>query len=133
MSNSDSGSNLPPEPDDDAGINAIRLDADRARSELETTLDEIERRLSPQRIIQPAKHTITKAAAWVKDEYARDPVAFVTKAVAAAGTVAVVLFVSSRRPKDFGGPDQHLPSVASTASNRAASHGTKKMAGAGNG
>lgn len=133
MSTNETEGNLPPEPDDDAGINAIRLDADRARTELETTLDEIERRLSPQRVIQPVKHTVTKAAAWLKNEYTRDPVAFATKAVAAVGTVAVVLFVSSRRPKDFDGADQNLPSIASTTSNRAAAHGSKKMAGAGRG
>ena len=133
MSDNESENSLPPEPADDAGINAIRLDADRARSELETTLDEIERRLSPQRIIQPVKRNVTKAAAWIKEEYTRDPGAFVSKAVVAVGTIAVIVFVSSRRPKDFAGPDQKLLSVASTASNRAAAKGTKKLPGAARG
>lgn len=132
MSNDEPAGNLPPEPGDDAGINAIRLDADRARAELETTLDEIERRLSPQHIIQPVKRNVSRAAAWLKEEYTRDPVAFVTKAVAAVGTVALVFLVSSRRPKDFD-VDQNLPSLASAASNRAAAHGSKKLAGAGRG
>ena len=134
MSSNEPETNLPAEPAEDAGINAIRLDADRARDELESTMDEIERRLNPQRIIQPVKRNVTKAASWVKDEYTRDPIAFITKAVAAVGTAAVVLFVSSRRPKDFvGKPDQNIPSIASTASNRAATHGAKKLAGAGRG
>ncbi|MET0990381.1 MAG: hypothetical protein ABWY54_07025, partial [Glaciihabitans sp.] len=76
----------------------------------------------------------TTAASWIRHEYTRDPVAFVTKAVAAVGTVAIVLFVSSRRPKDFvGAPDQNIPSVASAASNRVAAHSSKKLAGAGRG
>jgi hypothetical protein len=128
VSTSDSGTGLPPEPGDDAGINAIRLDADRARDELESTLDEIERRLSPDRIIQSVKRSVTAAAHWVKDEYSRDPVAFVTKVVAVVGTVAGVVFAASRRPRDFDGrPDQDAASLASGVSNRAASHGAKKM------
>jgi hypothetical protein len=127
MSNSDPGTGLPPEPADDAGINAIRLDADRARDELESTLDEIERRLSPDRIIQPVKRSVVRAAGWVKAEYTRDPVAFITKVVAVAGTVAVVAFASSRRPRDFDGrPSQAAPSLASSVSSRGARLGAKK-------
>lgn len=127
MSNTDSGTGLPPEPADDAGIHAIRLDADRARDELESTLDEIERRLSPDRIIQPVRRSVIRATGWLKAEYSRDPVAFVTKVVAIAGTVAGVVFVSSRRPRDFDGrPDQNSASLASSVSSRAASHGAKK-------
>lgn len=133
MSNNNAETGLPPEPDSDAGINAIRLDADRARSELETTLDEIERRLSPQRIIQPVRRNVTKAATWLRDEYVRDPVAFVTKAVGIVGAVAVLVVVSSRRPRDYVGADQKLPSVASSASNRIAAMGAKKLPGAGRG
>ena len=40
----------PEEPGENAGINALRLDADRTREELEKTLDEIERELDPRRI-----------------------------------------------------------------------------------
>lgn len=133
MSNNNAETGLPAEPDSDAGINAIRLDADRARSELETTLDEIERRLSPQRIIQPVRRNVTKAATWLRDEYVRDPVAFVTTAVGIVGAVAVLVVVSSRRPRDYVGADQKLPSVASSASNRIAAMGAKKLPGAGRG
>ncbi|HEY0260301.1 MAG TPA: hypothetical protein VGC18_10670 [Lacisediminihabitans sp.] len=34
-------------PDDEAGENALHLDADKTRDDLEETLDEIERRLTP--------------------------------------------------------------------------------------
>lgn len=37
-----------PEPGEDAGINAIRLDAERTRNELEDTLDQIEEALTPK-------------------------------------------------------------------------------------
>lgn len=44
-----------PVPADDAGINAIRLDADRTRDELRETLDAIEGKLTPQYALESLK------------------------------------------------------------------------------
>jgi hypothetical protein len=76
-----------PAPADDAGINALRLDADRARDDLEATLDEIEERLNPRRVWQ-----VLRAA------FANRPGAFVAVAsgVVAATVGAVVWTVTSR-------------------------------------
>ena len=46
-----------PEPDENAGLNEYRLDAERTRDELEATLNEIERRISPRRLVAAAKRT----------------------------------------------------------------------------
>jgi hypothetical protein len=80
-----------PELSDDAGVNAIRLDAERAREDLDKTLSEIERRLDPQRIIQPVKRAVLQTASAIKTEYQKDPVRFVTVAVLTIGAVGAVL------------------------------------------
>ncbi len=65
-----------PEPADNAGINALRLDADRTRDELERTLEEIERRLDPRPRIERIKR------AW-----RNRPVEFITVAGSAVGAI----------------------------------------------
>jgi len=69
-----------PEPPPDAGINAIRLDADRTRDELERTLEEIERRLDPRIRIES-----------VKRAYRKRPVEFIAAAGVALGAVAALI------------------------------------------
>jgi len=81
-----------PEPAPDAGINAIRLDADRARHDLENTLDEIEARLNPQRVIEPVKHTVASA----RSAYANRPVEFIAVAVGIVGALGGLVFWGAR-------------------------------------
>jgi hypothetical protein len=76
---------------DDAGVNAIRLDAERAREDLDKTLSEIERRLDPQRIIQPVKRAVLQTASAIRTEFHKDPVRFVTVTVLTISAVGVVL------------------------------------------
>lgn len=54
---SDQKNDAKPGPADDAGVNAIRLDAERARDDLRSTLDEIERRLSPAGVAESVKRS----------------------------------------------------------------------------
>jgi len=91
MSTGQPDENGPEELDEDAGVNAIRLDADRAREELDKTLSEIERRLDPQRFIQPVKRAVRQTVIAIKTEYQKDPVRFVTVAVITVGAVGLVL------------------------------------------
>ncbi len=65
-----------PEPTKDAGIEAIRLDADRTRDELEQTLDAIEEKLDPRRVVD----SLTRA-------YRNRPVEFVAVATGVLGAV----------------------------------------------
>ena len=81
-----------PEPAPDAGINAVRLDADRARDELEKTLDQIESILNPQRIIVPVK----KAVDSVKKAYDNRPVEFIATAAGILGTIGGVVVWAAR-------------------------------------
>jgi hypothetical protein len=86
-----------PEPAPDAGINAVRLDADRARDELEKTLDQIESILNPQRVIVPVK----KAVDSVKQPYKNRPVAFIASVAGVIGTIGgvIVWAAKSRDPR----------------------------------
>jgi hypothetical protein len=86
------------EPAPDAGINALRLDADRARDDLERTLTEIETRLNPQRVIQP----VARAARGVRDAYSANPPRFFAVAVAVAVALGGIITVSVRRGHDRG-------------------------------
>lgn len=70
------------EPGENAGINALRLDADRTREELEKTLDEIERELDPRRIPQR-----------ISDAWAQNPVRVVVIAVGVAGAIAGIIWL----------------------------------------
>jgi len=81
-----------PEPAPDAGINLIRLDADRARHDLENTLDEIEARLNPQRVIEPVKKTVASA----KSAYKNRPVEFIAVAVGIIGALGGLVIWGSR-------------------------------------
>ncbi|MCU1406597.1 MAG: hypothetical protein JWQ43_2900 [Glaciihabitans sp.] len=82
----------PQQPEPDAGINALRLDADRARDDLEQTLGEIEARLNPQRVIQPIK----KAVSAVSAAYKKQPVEFIATAVGIIGAVAGLAIWATR-------------------------------------
>jgi hypothetical protein len=77
-----------PGPPEDAGVNAIRLDADRTRDELRETLDEIERRLSPAGVVESVKRSAQ-----------RDPgkVAAIGAGVVATITGLTWFIVASRR------------------------------------
>ncbi|CAN5382061.1 hypothetical protein BH09ACT1_BH09ACT1_24950 [soil metagenome] len=77
-----------PGPDENAGINAIRLDADRTRDELRETLDEIERRISPAGVAESVKRSAK-----------RDPgkAAAIGAGVVAAVTGLTWFIVASRR------------------------------------
>lgn len=80
-----------PEPPEDAGINAIRLDAERTRDELERTLEEIERRLDPRPRIDA-----------VKRAYRRSPASFIgiaSGALASIGGLVAWAMVSGRKRK----------------------------------
>jgi ElaB/YqjD/DUF883 family membrane-anchored ribosome-binding protein len=85
-----SDSTPPPAPD--AGINALRLDADRAREDLEKTLDEIESRLNPQRVIQPVKRAVNS----VKTAYENRPVEFIAAAAGVVGTIGGLIALAAR-------------------------------------
>jgi hypothetical protein len=91
MSSEQPDDQAPQELDDDAGMNAIRLDAERAREELDKTLSEIERRLDPHRFIQPISRAVKQTASAIKTEFQKDPVRFVTVAVLTVGAVGLVL------------------------------------------
>jgi hypothetical protein len=86
-----------PEPAPDAGINAVRLDADRARDELEKTLDQIESILNPQRVIVP----VMKAVDSVKQAYKNRPVEFIASVAGVVGTIGgvIVWAAKSRDPR----------------------------------
>lgn len=73
-------------PPDTAGINAVRLDADRTRDELAGTLDEIESRLKPRELWNSITLTFQKR-----------PVPFVGATVGAIGAIAGLIALSSRR------------------------------------
>jgi ElaB/YqjD/DUF883 family membrane-anchored ribosome-binding protein len=81
-----------PEPDADAGINALRLDADRARDALEGTLHEIEARLDPQRVIRPVRQAVDSVAGAYRD----NPVRFVAVAAGIVGAVAALVILVAR-------------------------------------
>jgi hypothetical protein len=91
MSTGQPDDTTPDELDDDAGVNAIRLDAERARDDLDKTLAEIERRLDPQRVIQPVKRTVQRTVATIRSEYHKDPVRFVTVTVLTVSAVGAIL------------------------------------------
>lgn len=73
------------EPADDAGIEAIRLDADRTRDELQRTLTEIEERLNPHRMIARAKR------AWNEN-----PAEVVMMAILVVGAIGSLVFLGVR-------------------------------------
>ena len=73
------------EPADDAGIEEIRLDADRTREELERTLTQIEERLNPHRIIARAKR------AWQDN-----PAEVVLTSILAVGAIGSLIFLGVR-------------------------------------
>ncbi|WP_181243113.1 DUF3618 domain-containing protein [Glaciihabitans tibetensis] len=77
-------------------MNAIRLDAERARADLDKTLSEIERRLDPQRIVRPVKKTAQRSFAAVRAQYTKDPVRLILVSVIAVGTIAAVLIRTGR-------------------------------------
>ena len=87
-----------PDPAPDAGINAVRLDADRAREELEKTLDQIESILNPQRIIVPAK----KAVNSVKKAYENRPVEFIAAAAGVIGTIGGIVVWAAKSGRSRG-------------------------------
>jgi len=70
------------EPGENAGINALRLDADRTRDELEKTLDEIERELDPRRI--PEK---------ISREWEVNPGRVILVAVGVVGAIAGLIWL----------------------------------------
>jgi hypothetical protein len=85
---SDDTKDSKPGPAENAGVNAIRLDADRTRDELRQTLDEIEHRLSPAGVAESVKRSAK-----------RDPgkVAAIGAGVVAAVTGVTWFIVASRR------------------------------------
>jgi hypothetical protein len=91
MSNDQPDDNKPDELDDDAGVNAIRLDAERAREDLDKTLSEIERRLDPQRVIQPVKRIVQRTVTSIKSEYTKDPTRFLTVTIVTTLAVGTLL------------------------------------------
>jgi hypothetical protein len=87
-----------PEPAPDSGINAVRLDAERAREELEKTLDQIESILNPQRIIVPTR----KAVESVKKAYENRPVEFIAAAAGVIGTIGGLVVWAARSGRSHG-------------------------------
>jgi hypothetical protein len=87
-----------PEPAPDSGINAVRLDAERAREELEKTLDQIESILNPQRIIVPTR----KAVESVKRAYKNRPVEFIAAAAGVLGTIGGLAVWAAKSGRSHG-------------------------------
>lgn len=78
--------NQRPEPPENAGINAIRLDADRTRDELERTLEELERRLDPRPRIEA-----------LKSAYRRRPVPVIALGVGVLGAIGGLITLAVMR------------------------------------
>jgi hypothetical protein len=76
-----------PEPGENAGVSTLRLDADRTRDELESTLQEIEQRLKPAELKGSLRRT-----------YRAHRTAFWAVGAGLAGGIALVsLLVVKRR------------------------------------
>jgi hypothetical protein len=88
------------EPKDDApepGINVLRLEAERSRDELESTLDELGERLNPRRVTEPVVGAAKSVARRVRGVDRTTLVAASTATVIAVGGVVAWIAKAARR------------------------------------
>ncbi|WP_213815006.1 DUF3618 domain-containing protein [Glaciihabitans sp. dw_435] len=82
-------SDTTPAPGEDAGINEIRLDADRTRDELRDTLDQIEGKLTPQYAVESLKR-----------EFRERPFVVIAAAIGVVGAIVGVIVLAVRSGAD---------------------------------